>query len=114
MMSEGKSTVMETAMEPVMEPDWTSSSEASEAAVMGETGMSKTAAAMAKPAVSHAATTMTATTMTATAMHGRRRDHRTGCDGRRRDQRDHHFAQHDLSSLCCKEHRLPAWAPLVA
>jgi hypothetical protein len=109
MMSEGKSTVMKTAMEAVMEADRTSSSEASEAAVMGETGMTETAAAMAKPAVSHAATTMTAT-----AMHGRRRDHRTGCDGRRRDQRDHHFAQHDLSSLCCKEHQLPAWAPLVA
>jgi hypothetical protein len=103
MMSEGKSTVMKTAMEAVMEADRTSSSEASEAAVMGETGMSETAAAMAKSAVSHAAATMTATTM-----HGRRRDHRTGCDGRRRDQRDHHLAQHDLSSLWCGKRQLPA------
>jgi hypothetical protein len=105
MMSEGKSTVMETAMEPVMEADRTSSSEASETAVMGETGMCETAAAMAKSAVSHAATTMTAAT---TTMHGRRRDHRTGCDGRRRDQRDHHLAQHDLSSLWCGKRQLPA------
>ena len=108
MMSEGKSTVMETAMEAVMEADRTSSSEASEAAVMGETGMSKTAAAMAKPAVSHAATTMTATTM-----HGRSRDHRTGCDGRRSDQCDHHFSQHDVSSLWCEERQLPIEAPLA-
>jgi hypothetical protein len=96
MMSEGKSTVMEA--------DRTCSSEASEAAVMGETGMTEAAAAMAKPAVPHAAATMTATT----TMHGRRRDHRTGCDGRRCDQRDHHFAQHDLSSLWCGERQLPA------
>jgi hypothetical protein len=108
MMSKGKSTVMETAMEPVMEADWASSSEASEAAVMGETGMTETAAAMAKSAVSHAATPMTAATM-----HGRRRDHRTGCDGRRRDQRNHHFAQHDVSSLWCEERQLPTEAPLA-
>jgi hypothetical protein len=87
MMSEGKSTVMETLVKATMVDERMA---ASEAAGMRE------AAAMAKSAAM----------ATAATMHGRSRGHRTGCDGRRRGQSDHHFAQHDLSSVCCDEQQL--------
>jgi ribosomal protein L37E len=48
----------------------------------------------------------------ATAM-GRHRDHRTGCECRRSGQRDHHLAQHDLTSMCGADHQLPAGTPRV-
>jgi hypothetical protein len=95
MVSEGKSTVMESAG-------------------MNKAGMTEAAA---KSAVSHAAAAMAAapaTTMaTATTTMGRRRNHRTGCDSRRRGKRDHQFAQHDLSSNYCDEHQRLAGAPLA-
>ena len=121
-MSEGKSTAVKssviksTAMKPsivkppTMEPAVDGERAASKTPGMSKAGMTKAgmteAARVAKPAVSHAAaaTTNVATaTVATTAMHGRRR--RTGCDGRRSGQRDHHFAQHDVFSICCEEHQ---------
>jgi hypothetical protein len=97
MMSEGKSTVM--VMETVVE---------AATAEMSVSGMTE-ATPMAKSAVSHSTAATVATTTT--TMHGRRRDHRTRCEGRRRGQSDHQFAQHDLSSICYDEQQLRA--PLV-
>jgi type IV secretory pathway TrbL component len=100
-MPEGESTVMETVM-GLVDGDLVAGDRAAanEVTAMLKTATIQAGMVAAKSAVSHAHATAvahtaaTAATMATTAM-GRRRDHRTGRDGRRCGQRDYHFAQHD-------------------
>jgi hypothetical protein len=65
---------------------------------MSDAGMTEAATAEAAVPTAAAAEAAVPATTPATTM-GRRRDHRTGCEGRHRGQRNHHFAQHDLFSI---------------
>jgi len=100
-MPEGKSIGMES---PGMEH-----TETSEVTGMSDSGTTKTTHAT-KSAVS-GMTKATHTTKSAVARApthpGRRRvKRRTGDDGRRRGQHDHHLAHHDASSIYCRKHEL--------